>query len=48
MKLDAWIRPVWALISSAVKKRLHELVDSIDETELRRFRQALHTRIDRL
>lgn len=48
MKLDGWLRPLWGIVARTVKQRLHELVDSIDETSLRRFKLTLHDRIEKL
>ncbi|MCC6483817.1 MAG: hypothetical protein IT209_03130 [Armatimonadetes bacterium] len=43
-----WLTPLWAVVRSAVRRRLHELVDSVDEEDVERFRERLHTCIDLL
>ncbi len=48
MKLNTWLRPLWSVISRAVKLKLHEMVDSVDEQEITRFKMKLHDRIERL
>jgi len=48
MNLARWLKPFWAVARSAVRKRLHEIVDSVDETDVERFRERLHTCIDLL
>jgi len=46
--MPGWLRPLWAIVARSVKKRLHELVDSITETRVERFKLALHEQIERL
>lgn len=46
--MPKWLKPLWVLLSHSIKKRLHELVDSITETRVEAFKLALHEQIERL
>lgn len=48
MKLNGWLAFAWPMIAREVKRRLHQLVDSIDEVEISLFKRLLHEQIDRL
>lgn len=43
-----WLTPLWAILRSTVRRRLHEIVDGVDEEDVERFRERLHACIDLL
>lgn len=47
MNISSWLKPFWVIVRSAVKWRLHQLVDEIDETSVSTFKLVLHERINR-
>lgn len=48
MKIDSWLKPFWSIVARVVKQRLHEIVDSIAESDVERFKAQLHARIEKL
>lgn len=48
MKISGWLKPLWGLLAGVVKAQLHALVESVDESDIFRFKLRLHEKIDRL